>query len=143
MASWLTNGFAESDTDAVYPKHGSLSDCAGIFFSAGSELLLHLCSFEKASRYGEFLNYPISHDDIWETLYQKKYHVDFDYYPRGRIIYSCSDDRYIIYYDKCAKNVALTLKEAFNSCNVELSLDEHYQCHACNVDYVAVFYRRH
>ena len=60
----------------------------GIFFVVKGNLLLHNCSLDNAEKYGDFLNYPKSHMEIWDEYYYSKYKVDFDYYPRGRIIYN-------------------------------------------------------
>ena len=37
----------------------------GIFFVVKGNLLLHNCSLDKAEKYGDFLNYPKSHMEIW------------------------------------------------------------------------------
>lgn len=69
----------------------------GLFFLVSGELLLHRCFLEKAEVYGDFINYPYSHDEIWEKHYREKYQVDFDFYPRGRIVYNKKDNHNIFY----------------------------------------------
>lgn len=77
----------------------SIDNQVGLFFIVQNDLLLHSCMLDEGESYGDFLNYPLSHDKVWQEYYQKKYHVDFDYYPRGRIIYNKREQRYVLYYD--------------------------------------------
>ena len=63
-----------------------------LFFFAEGGLLFHSCSIDGAEEYGNFKNYPHSHNHIWQKHYAKSYGVDFDYFPRGRVIYRKSDD---------------------------------------------------
>ena len=106
-----------------------------LFFCVDGELLFHGCSMEEAEEYGIFLNYPHSHYDIWNDNYEQKYNVDFDYYPRGRIIYRKTDDTFLIYYDKCMEAYLGKIAEKFKNKRYELNLDEHSQCHICNKEY--------
>ena len=108
----------------------------GIFFVVNNRLLLHSCSLEEAEKYGDFLNYPKSHMDIWEEFYYKKYRVDFDFYPRGRIIYNIKEQTYYIYYDKCIEKDIENLGIIPENQNVKLQKDFHYQCHKCNPNYI-------
>ena len=32
--------------------------------------------------------------EIWDKYYYKKYHVDFDYFPRGRVVYNIKENKY-------------------------------------------------
>lgn len=114
----------------------SFDNQVGIFFIVRNELLLHSCELAEGETYGNFLNYPLSHDKIWREQYQKKYHVDFDYYPRGRIIYNKAEQRYILYYDGCIENETKEMQSRFSGSTCQISRDEHYQCHKCNVGYV-------
>lgn len=76
-----------------------------IFFYANNNVLFYRCSLAKGEMYGDFINYPHSHDDIWRKNHQQKFLVEFDYYPRGRVVYRQTDDTYLIYYDKCMESV--------------------------------------
>lgn len=105
-----------------------------LFFWVDGEFLFHGCSVAAGEPYGDFVNYPHSHDRIWQEYYAKRYHVDFDYYPRGRVVYRKSDDTYLIYYDKCIADQIEQIASQYEKC--ETGFDEHYQCHACNPDYV-------
>lgn len=105
------------------------------FFFVNNKFLIHKCTNEEAEKYGDFLNYPESHFDIWEKHYSTKYHVDFDYFPRGRVVFNIKENCYYIYHDKCITNLSEIIKEYKNE-NYKVSLDFHYQCKNCNKNYV-------
>ena len=107
-----------------------------LFFCVNGKLLFHGCSLEESDPYGIFSNYPHSHYDIWNENYAQKYSVDFDYYPRGRVVYRSSDDTYLIYYDKCMEPYIDLVIDKYIGKNFETGYDEHYQCHICNTNYV-------
>ncbi len=108
----------------------------GLFFVVNNKVLLHKCELSEAEKYGDFLNYPESHMQIWDKLYYKKYKVDFDYFPRGRIIYNIKDETYYIYYDKCIEENIKELNIIPQNENYKLLRDFHYQCHKCNKNYI-------
>ncbi len=108
----------------------------GLFFVVKNQLLLHSCELSQAEKYGDFLNYPESHMEIWDKFYQKKYKVDFDYFPRGRIIYNLKEETYYIYYDKCLEDSIKNLNIIPKDKKVKLLHDFHYKCHKCNKNYV-------
>lgn len=113
-----------------------LDNHVGLFFIVRNELLLHSCELAEAEPYGNFLNYSFSHDKVWRENYQKKYRVDFDYYPRGRIVYNKAEQCYILYYDGCIENEAKDMQNRFSDRTCQISRDEHYQCHMCCDGYV-------
>ena len=95
----------------------SLIGCVGIFFFADGNLLLHTCPFSDALPYGDFLNYPLSHDDVWIKRYQAQYKVDFDYWPRGRIIYNTKENAYTVFYAGDAQGLyAFQCQPCVHSC---------------------------
>lgn len=116
----------------------SLIGRVGIFFLANGGLLLHTCPFVEALSYGDFLNYPFSHDDVWMKHYQAVYKVDFDYWPRGRIIYNTKTGVYTVFYDSCMAKQISPLVQSLGNQKVVLKKDEHYQCHQCNPHYAFI-----
>ena len=106
-----------------------------IFFVIKGKLIKHECENEIAQKYGDFLNYPYSHMQIWDKYYYKKYHVDFDYFPRGRVIYNIKEKSYYIYHDKCIENLEEILKQ-YQKENYKICTDYHYKCHNCNKNYI-------
>ena len=106
-----------------------------IFFKVNNEFLIHKCENGQADKYGDFLNYPKSHMEIWDEFYYDKYHVDFDFFPRGRVVDNLKEDCYYIYHDKCITDLSEILNDYENG-KYKICTDYHYQCHKCNQDYV-------
>ena len=108
-----------------------------IFFYIEKEnrFLIHKCENEEALKYGEFLNFPESHMEIWDKYYYKKYGVDFDYFPRGRVVYNINKKIYYIYHDKCIKDLSEILKYYENE-KYKICTDYHYKCSKCNKNYL-------
>lgn len=106
-----------------------------LFFKVNDKFLIYKCENEDAEKYGDFLNYPKSHFEVWEKNYYSKYRVDFDYFPRGRVVYNLKDECYYIYHDKCITDLTEILKDYENK-NYKVRLDFHYQCKKCNKNYV-------
>ena len=108
----------------------------GLFFYVNGRFLFRGIDLDMAEDYGEYLTYQESHYDIWEKYYEYRYQVDFDYYPRGRVVYKKTEDTYIIYYDQCIETEIVKMKSLYAGKKIMLELDEHYQCHMCNEFYV-------
>ena len=106
-----------------------------IFFKVNNEFLIHKCENDQADKYGDFLNYPKSHMEIWDEFYYGKYNVDFDFFPRGRVVYNVKEKCYYIYHDKCITDLTEILKNYENE-EYKVCTDYHYQCHKCNLNYV-------
>ena len=106
-----------------------------LFFYVNGQFLIHGCALADAERYGDFLVYPESHFALWEKYYSKRYRVDFDFFPRGRVAYRQSDQTFQILYDRCIGEAIHTLTSSYDG-TVSLGFDEHYQCRKCNKDYV-------
>ena len=110
----------------------------GLFFVADGKMLLHTCTLSDGETYSDFINYPESHDAVWQREYAHKYGVDFDYYPRGRVVFNRTTGIYTLYQDPCIGDSGIQIRLRIcpppNRCKREL--DEHYQCHMCNADYV-------
>ena len=125
-----------------------------LFFVVNGKFLIHSCKKENGEKYGDFINYPQSHNEVWDKYYYKKYHVDFDYFPRGRVMvdpeydldgnfeeYSC-----IVFLDKCINN-DVCKEMIVNYYNLglpsihrvkwsmlgERAGIDHYQCHSCKL----------
>ena len=92
-----------------------------------------------------FKDIQTSHYEYWDTMYffapeNKGY--DFDYYPRGRVVYNALDNLFFVWMDKCIddhRHKDLICKSFnLNDKNVVFDNDEHYSCAKCNKDYVDV-----
>jgi hypothetical protein len=114
----------------------SLDGRVGLFFVVEGRVFLYACPLDRASWYGNFLTYPFSHDAVWGKALRARHKVDFDYYPRGRIVYDVPNGKYTVYHDRCCERAARLIGERLAPRPVEYALDEHYQCHGCNPAYV-------
>jgi len=106
-----------------------------LFFKVNDKFLIHKCENENAEKYGDFLNYSESHFELWEKIYAYKYKVDFDYFPRGRVVFNIKENCYYIYHDKCITDLSEIIEDYKNE-NYKICLDFHYQCKNCNKDYI-------
>lgn len=107
-----------------------------LFFCVQGRVLFHGCTLDEAESYGDFMNYPYSHDEIWRRSYKRLFNVDFDYFPRGRVVYRKTDDTYIIYYDSCMEEYIKKVSDRYEGNKIAFGYDEHYKCHTCNEEYV-------
>lgn len=84
-----------------------------------------------------------NHYDYYKLLRQfmpelKEY--DYDYYPRGRVIYDTKNDTYNIFIDKCINKNDI-IEEIISEYYLPKDKvkitdnDEHYKCHLCNDNY--------
>lgn len=87
-----------------------------------------------------------THYGYWKfhmkSYYPEYRRLDYDYFPRGRIIYNPKSDEYVVYMDKCLDNEKSKdlIIDEFNlpRDKTRFDSDEHYQCHSCNEEYVDV-----
>lgn len=109
----------------------------GLFFVVNGKILFHGCELDKAQNYGDFKIYDKSHYDVWEKHYYKRYKVDYDYFPRGRITYNKKQKCFWLYKDSCIEEKLLKdwIKE-FGYQKIIEKEDEHYKCHSCNRLYI-------
>lgn len=111
----------------------------GLFFYVKGKLLAYKAAPEESEVYGDFLTCSVSHDEVWRERTGLKTPYDFDYFPRGRVVYNIRDDKYVVYIDKCLDEPVYINKivEAFGLKNnvCVIGFDEHYQCHRCNKEY--------
>jgi len=111
----------------------------GLFFFIEGLLYFEGCNLAEAENYGEFKVYDKSHMKVWDKLQKQKIappHLDFDYYPRGRVVYRTTDETFIIYYDRCVEDRINEVAAKYEGSKISLELDEHYCCSKCNEFYV-------
>lgn len=91
-----------------------------------------------------------THYNYWELLqqlYKELREIDYDYYPRGRVVYNSVEDKFYVYLDKCLSGMK-TIRNIISELNlpqrkVVVRSDEHYQCHSCNKNYVNITENNH
>lgn len=128
-------------------KNESRTTEVGIFWLINNELYFDGTPIREAESYGDFLVHTEDHFNYWEDhlssknspIYLLAKNKDYDYYPRGRVVYSIKDDKYYVYVDKCIKEDKI--KEIvklmhFPKDKVKILNDHHYQCSVCNKNYI-------
>lgn len=115
----------------------------GIFYVIDITLFCEKTEISNAEKYGANLTHEGSHDWFWNKYLKKldiSKKVEFDYYPRGRVIYDIKGNKFKIFIDKCINNSKLIdeIKNEFklNSSVIIYDNDEHYVCHKCNKFYI-------
>lgn len=86
-----------------------------------------------------------THYDYWK-FYQSVFgsrNLDYDYYPRGRVVYDSKSDKYYLYADPCIRKDQNSLNKIIDEFNlpsgkVVVRDDDHYRCHNCNPEYIEV-----
>jgi hypothetical protein len=114
----------------------------GIFFYYGDDLHAQAEALHDAEDYGDFKTSSVSHEALWETKLKKDQAYDFDYFPRGRVVYNKRSKRHTVYIDRDLNKPEIIEKiTAFfkiKAGRYTVKYDEHYQCHLCNRGYVVL-----
>lgn len=116
----------------------------GIFFKVENQFLIDAVPVSKGEPYGEAIQYG-GHYDFHEQLVpvtplEFRFKArDYDFHPRGRVVYFPSSNLTRIYIDKClGKEDTKQLLVLFDlsTSQIEIAMDEHYCCACCNKFYV-------
>ena len=108
------------DRDLFIGDRGALSD--GVYF-------------------GDFGQLNYDHFDRWET-WKNEYRlpdVEYDYYPRGRVMFNAKIHKYVVICDPCIANdvdlrKSLCYEYGLDPRKVVWDTDEHYECNKCRVE---------
>lgn len=116
----------------------------GIFFKIENEFLVDSVSVDNGEPYGESITYG-GHYEYHQNFVptkplERRFKVrDYDFSPRGRVVFNTVSNIFIIYVDPCLKsddiNCLINLFE-LDGQDVEIAGDEHYRCAHCNKNYV-------
>ncbi len=102
----------------------------GPFFYIDNKLIYNACTLEDARPQADKLDNSYGHDKLYDD-----YFLDGDYidYPRGRVVWDKTNDRAIIYIDKCINNESVIMKilKAFDLKDYVIAFDDHYHCKNC------------
>jgi len=116
----------------------------GIFFKVTGSFLVDSVLLEAGEPYGEAIQYGghyCFHENCEPSTIQEhrfKFH-DYDYYPRGRVVYFLKRNVFVLYTDPClTKADVQQIISLFGLVGqpVEVADDEHYRCAGCNASYV-------
>jgi hypothetical protein len=74
----------------------------GIFWILPKKLLVFGVPYTEGENYGDFINTPDGHYETWEQLRKTlgKLPEDYTAYPRGRIVYRITDQKFLVYLNR-------------------------------------------
>lgn len=108
----------------------------GIIYYIKGALLIEGTPISEAESVGDYVNEPLTHDKYWSILVKKVYpelrHLEYFYYPRGRVVYNKKSKEFYIYLDKLLinrVNLVKRIKEELNLVGqkVKINADPHYK----------------
>ncbi len=102
----------------------------GPFFYVKGKLIFHALPTEECRRQADKLDNSYGHEKLWDEKVGVGEYIDC---PRGRVVWDCTNDRAIIYIDKCINkpNVIEKIKDAFGLDVFVTESDGHYRCRRC------------
>jgi hypothetical protein len=112
----------------------------GIFWMlADGSLLVDSSPLSAAEGYADCLTHSRSHIDVWAELQSSgraPTDVEYEEYPRGRVIFDTRQDRWVIMADRCIlrrKDLMRKISALTNlsGMRTETSPDSHYRCSRC------------
>ena len=105
----------------------------GAFYFIGNKIVSNDADMRDGESYGGYVNYS-SHWDLWSAFlkeYPEYEFLDYDYFPRGRVIFDRNKWKYILYIDPKLNNPKYLNKIEsqyhLNKDAYEIGKDEHYQ----------------
>lgn len=110
-----------------------MEEHVGAFFFIGDHIITNDTPISKANIYGDYKNYS-SHWDLWRALltrYPEYEYMDYDYFPRGRVIFDIKASKCILYIDPKLEDNKFISKIENRYCLIpgqyNQGYDEHYQ----------------
>lgn len=73
----------------------------GAFYFIGNKIISNDKDVREADSYGGYVNYS-SHWDLWRAFlreYPEYDFFDYDYFPRGRVVFDSNKHKYVLYID--------------------------------------------
>lgn len=104
----------------------------GVFYFIGNKIISHHISLQNGEKYGENITFS-AHWDLWQRFvkdYPEYDFLDYDYFPRGRVVYNLNKEQYILYIDHKIRSQEYIdkIKSVFGfNDNFVFGEDEHYQ----------------
>jgi hypothetical protein len=128
---------------------GSDEAHVGLFFYVEDELVILSVPVSEGENDGDFVNDRRGHPDSWPSIakslekaggrtYRSR---SYDFYPRGRCVYSSKNDQFFLYADRCILRDPNLVEQLIKNLNlpserVTTDRDPHYKCAQCNPHYV-------
>ena len=106
------------------------SSLIGPFFFVRNQLIFNAIPAAEGRKQANKLDNSYGHDKLWDDHFPDGDYID---YPRGRVIWDCSNCRSIIYIDRCINKPEIIGKitKAFGITEYVIEYDDHYRCRNC------------
>ena len=109
----------------------------GPFFYVRGKLIYNAIPLSEGRKQFDKLDNSYGHEKLWDDNFKGGDYINF---PRGRVVWDATNDRAIIYIDRCINKPAVLEKisEAFGlGDNYVVESDGHYRCRRCVGDIFA------
>ena len=110
----------------------------GIFWLVDGKLLIDSAPLSECEEYGDHLNYPGSHIDVWERwkrIGSAPEESEYEEYPRGRVMCDKNAKEFTLLADRCILKrkdlIAEIKKQLCLPKQTSLGTDPHYRCFQC------------
>lgn len=103
----------------------------GPYFWIDEGLIFHALPLaECENRASNKKDNPYQHENLYDDYFVGGEYID---YPRGRVVWDCTNNRAIVYIDKCINNleVLAVIAKAFELTEYAVEYDLHYHCKDC------------
>jgi len=85
-------------------KNSDRAPHLGIFWLVDGKLIIDSSPLSEAERYGDHMNHPRGHVDVWPK-FERSRRVprgsEYEEYPRGRVMFETTNESFTILADKC------------------------------------------
>lgn len=122
----------------------SVSPSVGPFYVIGTRIVSAGSPIRDVMEINGFKDSDNSHYKLWKALQRNNSSLrrfDYDYMPRGRVVYNTQTREFSIIIDKdITKEDVRNIADKFGipSGRYTVLNDEHYKCHLCNPEYVNI-----
>lgn len=110
----------------------------GIFWLVDGKLLIDSTQLSECEQYGDHLNYPGSHIDVWEQwkrIGKAPAESEYEEFARGRVICETKTKKFTLLADRCILKrkelIAEIRKQLCLPKQTSLGTDSHYRCFHC------------
>jgi hypothetical protein len=128
----------------------ALEPRVGIFFVIDGVLIVESRTVSEGEDDGDFVNHSRSHYECWNRAVKRMRTTtaggisgrSYDYYPRGRCLYSKKSKKFLLYLDPCIVRFPPKMQELLYKFQIPIeetdvvSDDPHYRCSGCNPRYL-------
>ena len=102
----------------------------GPFFYVNDTIISNCLPIKNCQCRLDKMDNPYGHDQLWDDNFQSGEYID---YPRGRVVWDLSNNRAIVYIDKCINkpDVINKIVKVFDLSKYVIDFDDHYHCKDC------------